>query len=167
MKKLFFAIGILLSTGVNAQKTITVELPACFEFRSDISNASSAPVNGLKLESKISISDVRLGFNKHYFDLVNKKAHFTSNVDGEITDDLYDIKGLKIHNDTVSFYVDYKEVYAGDGKSYTYKSYFHFALKPKSDYDIVYMNIWERPIAPARLEGTYTKKIGCVVEVKY
>ena len=35
-------------------------------------------------ESKISISDVRLGFNKHYFDLVNKKAHFTSNVDGEI-----------------------------------------------------------------------------------
>lgn len=166
MKKLFFAIGILLSTGVNAQKQIIVELPACFEF---VCDASESPVNGLKLQNKSSFNTdaARIGFNRHYFDLVNKKAHFTSNVDGEITDDVYDIKDLRIHNDTVSFYVDYKEVYSGDGKTYTIKSYTHFSLKPKSDYDIVYMNVWDRPIAPARLEGTYTKKIGCVVEVKY
>ena len=166
MKKLFFAIGILLSTGVNAQKQIIVELPACLEF---VADALESPETGLKLQNKPSFNmdGAGIGFNKHYFDLVNKKANFTSNLDGTITNDVYDIKDLKIHNDTVSFYVDYKEVYSGDGKLYVYKSYFHFSLKPKSDYDIVFMNVWERPIAPARLEGTYTKKIGCVVEVKY
>jgi hypothetical protein len=153
MKKLIFLAALCFTNSVDAQKQITVELPACFEF---VCNPSESPTAGLNLENTAS-----------YFDLVNKKAHFTSNVDGEITDDMYDIKDLKIHNDTVSFYVDYIEVYSGDGKSYNIKSYTHFVLKPKSDYDIVYMNVWERPIAPARLEGTYTKKIGCVVEVSY
>ena len=159
-------MALCFLNSVDAQKQITVELPACFEF---VCNPSESPTAGLKLEntSSFNMDGALLGFNKHYFDLVNKKAHFTSNVDGEITDDMYDIKDLRIHNDTVSFYVDYKEVYSGDGKTYVFKSYFHFALKPKSDYDIVYMNVWERPIAPARLEGTYTKKIGCVVEVSY
>jgi hypothetical protein len=166
MKKLIFLAALCFTNSVDAQKQITVELPACFEF---VCNPSESPTAGLNLENTASfkMDGVRLGFNKHYFDLVNKKAHFTSNVDGEITDDMYDIKDLKIHNDTVSFYVDYIEVYSGDGKSYNIKSYTHFVLKPKSDYDIVYMNVWERPIAPARLEGTYTKKIGCVVEVSY
>jgi hypothetical protein len=167
MKKLIFLAPLCFLNSLDAQKQITLEFPACFEFRADISNASRISTDGLKLESKRSISDVRLGFNKHYFDLVNKKAHFNSNVDGEITDDLYDIKDLKIHHDTVSINADYKEVYAGDGKTFVYKSFFHFALKPRSDYDIVYMNVWERPIAAARLEGIYTKKIGCVVEVGY
>jgi len=163
---LTFLVALCFLYSVDAQKQITVELPACFEF---VCDPSESPSFGLKLESTSSFNmdGVRIGFNKHYFDLVNKKAHFTSNVDGEITDDVYDIKDLKIHNDTVSFYVDYKEVFSGDGKTYTIKSFTHFALKPKSDYDIVYMNVWERPIAPARLEGTYAKKIGCLVEVSY
>ena len=79
MKKLFFAIGILFSTGVNAQKTITVELPACLEF---VADASESPETGLKLQNKPSFNmdGACIGFNKHYFDLVNKKLfkEFTS-----------------------------------------------------------------------------------------
>lgn len=161
MKKLFFAIGVLLSNVSNAQKYVEIEVNFMFEFLCD-SKENYKDGFALMSTPSYNIDAIRLGSNKIKLDLINKTMINDSEVDGVKLHEEYVLQDLKVKNDTISFILDNEEIH--EGKFYKFKSCFMIALNA-NDSDVAIINTWYRDDLN-RIEGTNSRKKSCNIIVR-
>lgn len=162
MKKLFFAIGILLSTGVNAQKQITIDGDIAWFYECDtIVN----PNVGLNLMSDKSFrkTSLTLGKNHMVFDLEKKIMINDASVKDNKFHYEYAINNIVTKGDTVSFYVD--GVSRGDEKI-PYRMFWSIILNVTNESDIVWFVSYARPDLNDYVEGQFVKKSMCSINIQ-
>ena len=161
MKKLFFAIGIL-STGVNAQKVITIDGDIAWFFECDTNVKASQGID-LMMDKSFRKTSITLGKNHMIFDL--EKKIMTNDVqykDNKFHRE-YKLNELKIQGDTVTFYFD--NISRGEEKI-PYRTYITILLNQKLDSDIVWFSSYSRPDLNNYVEGQFLKKSMCSINVQ-
>lgn len=161
MKKLFFAIGILLSTVVNAQKVITIDGDIAWVFQCDTNVIVDQSID-LMSDRSFRKTSITLGKNHMVFDLEKKVMTNDASFKDSITHDSYKLNNITIHNDTVRFYTD--AISRGNEKL-PYRMYWTIVLNTKLDSEIVWFVSLIKP-DDHKVIGQFVKRSMCSINVQ-
>lgn len=153
MKKLFFAIGILLSTFSFSQEEISI-IKLTFESYYGFTAGSKADVHSgfnIQNDSTYKVDRVGHGYNNITIDLKNKTFENNAVVDQKIYKSIDKLENVQIKNDTLSFYMNTRSRFTG----VPYTEYFVIVLTPKENSREVFaVNMWINP-KYGNVVGTY------------